>query len=279
MKRRDAHHILIFSAAIAGAGAVWAMPAGMVETAVTASGVSSLIPAAAPPLGQTARLLAAGGAGLAAALVTAWISPWRANSRNPRDEGFLMSYIFSRLPFLSRRGQRPHALIEADTSSDRGPEDASITVRRSDAHPDAPPRPPVFASRDLGAEALPPVSEEDMPTFNDIYSGEFADDDPGMPRAPEPLPWEAIQKEMERLAAGMPAHSDAEAVGAAGNLSLHDLLERLERGLDRRRVTSPAKAGEGQDADTNAARPPRPAPNDGLQEALAALRSITAKAS
>jgi hypothetical protein len=112
--------------ALAGAGAAGvlvtlatlAIPYGLLETLVVTSGIAAFIPAAEPPLGVTARICVGVFAGGATALV-AWfvlsaLLMWR-ESRGVQEEG----------------ERRP-------------------VVRRADAHPDAPPRAPLLATRDLG---------------------------------------------------------------------------------------------------------------------------------
>lgn len=112
--------------ALAGAGAAGvfvalatlAIPYGLLEDIVVTSGISAFVPAAEPPLGTTARICVGVFAGGAAALV-AWV-------------------VLSAL--LVWRDSRDREEI-----GERRP-----MVRRADAHPDAPPRPPLLATRDLG---------------------------------------------------------------------------------------------------------------------------------
>lgn len=112
--------------ALAGAGvagalvalATLALPYGLLEDIVVASGIAAFVPAAEPPLGITARICVGVFAGGAVALV-AW---------------FLLSAL------LAWRDSRAEAEI-----GERRP-----VVRRADAHPDAPPRRPLLATRDLG---------------------------------------------------------------------------------------------------------------------------------
>ncbi|WP_423601858.1 hypothetical protein [Sphingomonas sp. MS122] len=115
--------------ALAGAGlagvlvalATLAIPAPLLEDWVVTSGIAAFVPAAEPPLGATARICVGVFAGGAAALI-AW-------------------FLFSAL--LVWRDSRDEA--EEDETVMRRP-----VVRRADAHPDAPPRPPLLATRDLG---------------------------------------------------------------------------------------------------------------------------------
>ncbi len=114
------------AAAVAGltvAIAIALVPTWRIESAVLASGLPALLPAAAPPLGLSARiaLMLGAGGGVAALL-------WAA----------LMLLV----------GGAPYA-EEAD--------DLPPVVRRADAHPDAAPRAPVRAGRDLGTPFLEAV--------------------------------------------------------------------------------------------------------------------------
>lgn len=110
-------------AAAGGAGVLVALatlviPYGLLTDIVVTSGVAAFIPAAEPPLGVTARICVGVFAGGAAALI-AW---------------FLLSGLLM--------WRESHGEVEA---GERAP-----VVRRADAHPDAPPRAPLLATRDLG---------------------------------------------------------------------------------------------------------------------------------
>ncbi|MDF0487443.1 hypothetical protein PX554_04820 [Sphingomonas sp. H39-1-10] len=100
------------------------MPTDALESLVVDSGVATLLDAARPPLGLTARAVLALSGGGAGALL-AWIALFVA--------------------FGTR-------LVILNGSIANG--DAVPPQRRADAHPDAPPRQPVFANRDLGTPFL-----------------------------------------------------------------------------------------------------------------------------
>ncbi len=97
------------------------MPTGILEAIVLDSGIVATIPAAEPPLDLTARavLICAGGGGLA---LIAWLG--------------LILLVGTRSIVTQRAGYL------------RGDQGAPV-LRRDDAHPDAPPRRPVFANRAL----------------------------------------------------------------------------------------------------------------------------------
>lgn len=126
--------------------ALIAMPVGLLETVVASSGLSEAMPAAAPPLGLTARLSMAGFAGLLAVGLVGIMrrDPVDADDgieeegRGERAQGARkMGFAFSKLTALARGRATPVADADAPV------------LRRADAHPDAPPRPPIFASRDF----------------------------------------------------------------------------------------------------------------------------------
>ena len=281
--------------------AAFTVPVPMLEMVLASSGTSEWIPAAAPPLGMTARLLVAGsaaflGGGAAAAL----------SARSLRDEdkhfekrGRSMASAFSRLTAFARKGQPEAVTTEADAQTPH--------LRRADAHPDAPARAPIVASRDFGQGTT-----KDFTILSALLDGDEGDAPPGivvdatgldMPRAPEPMPWEAIKAEMERIGATMGAHKNrADAQGGAETPeplpTISELAERLERGIARQRAaaeqnrapidavalrTIAEQVGIPSIAPAPAAAMEEggaaPASQDSdLQAALATLRGITAKA-
>lgn len=106
-----------------------AMPTSRLEALVAASGIARFIAAAEPPLGFTARIalgLMFGGGFAAASWLVLTVS----------DGGRIKAL-----------GQRVRPL-----------EGAAGMLRRADIHPDAPPRPPLRAGRDLG-DPFPPADE------------------------------------------------------------------------------------------------------------------------
>jgi hypothetical protein len=104
----------------AAAAAIAVLPVGTLESLVTDSGLPAILSAAEPPLGLTARLVLAAGAGAGVAVIV-----W-----------------FALFILLGTRGLSV------------GKEAEPVRVRRADAHPDAPPRAPLLATRDLGTPFL-----------------------------------------------------------------------------------------------------------------------------
>lgn len=115
--------------ALAGAGVAalfLLVPGGTLEDWVWRSGVAALVPVAQPPLGTTARMVLALGAGGAAAAVC-----WSA-----------LFLLFGAGGLFAR--------------NDPPREEGAPVLRRADAHPDAPSRRPLSAA-DLGAPLPPPT--------------------------------------------------------------------------------------------------------------------------
>ncbi len=142
-------------AAVAGGLAalgVAMIPVPALEALVMDSGLPSILAAAEPPLGLTARLAVALGAGT---FVGAFM--------------WLSAFIL-----LGSRGLTIGGEAEpADSAEVPVP-----VLRRADAHPDAPPRPPLLATRDLGkpfleiragAPAAPAEPEDEHVDFDVIF--------------------------------------------------------------------------------------------------------------
>lgn len=131
MARRN---MILSLAGGAAALAVLTIPVGLLEMVVASTGLSEAFAAAAPPLGWKARLIVAAFAALMAVAAVAAIgrSHDEKSGRGAAKGDRKMGFAFSRLTALAR-GRR------AD-----GP-----ALRRADAHPDAPAREPIFASRDF----------------------------------------------------------------------------------------------------------------------------------
>lgn len=171
------------------------MPVGLVEMLVASSGLSEAVPAAAPPLGLKARLMMAGFAGLMAVGVVGLTrrSPdvpalEDQEGRAKRAQGARkMGFAFSKLTALARG----RAASEPDMP----------VLRRADAHPDAPSRPPIFASRDFdGLDIFPrtesgrrPLVTQREPERDTVVPlGNLAMPSAPMPLAEEQLPQPAF---------------------------------------------------------------------------------------
>ena len=203
-------------AGAAVAGLFLLMPATMLEDWVWRSGLPSLIGAAEPPLGTTARaILALAGAATAAAVV------WSA-----------LFLLFGAGGLLAPRT----ATV-----------DGVPVLRRADAHPDAPARRPLSAA-DLDppfeytpAEAPravappPPPVVQSLPADLDQPLAAFHPGAlPDVPREPvrpvPPLRPRVALAEGERIASVQLPRSPAESDGTP---SIESLLKRLEQGARR----------------------------------------------
>jgi hypothetical protein len=223
---------------LAFAVAIAVMPAVLLDRIIDLSHIPAVVAAAAPPLGATARMLLVlvGGGGLAVVV------------------GLGLFLLIGRRTFAVGR-TRDHGLNVP-------------VLRRADAHPDAPPRAPVMAHRDLGAPLLDVPIELPLPADLDQPLAAF---DPGaipdVPRAPVPsvAPLVRIARPQlidpgDRFETFDPAPLAAAIEPTA---TIHALLDRLERGVTRR-TPSPARA-------------PAAAADD-LQAALATLRGLASDA-
>lgn len=214
------------------------MPITVIEDMAVDSGVASILTAAAPPLGLTARLAVAFFAALVAGSVT-----W-----------FGLFLIVGARSMLLRRG---------------GGEDGVPVLRRADAHPDAPPRRPVFANSDLGTPFLDVTADQfiEMPAEPEIVAARDVPADLDTPIAaywtPDDVPLPDMDPEPEAFVAPaeepIPApvltpisaprfapHERIETFGLAASAAddetskplpqatIHDLLARLERGVAKR---------------------------------------------
>ncbi|WBY17177.1 hypothetical protein PF049_03175 [Erythrobacteraceae bacterium WH01K] len=139
----------LWFAALFGIGSL-VLPTGFFETVVVAIGLDAVLPAAAPPLGFTARAaiaVAAGALGLALGL------------------------------FLARK------VVAAQANSQERSRD--LKLKEEDRHPDAPAKRPISARKELGSEGLGPVTDpwkfedewEDEDDYDSVDAYDDADDD------------------------------------------------------------------------------------------------------
>jgi hypothetical protein len=243
-------------AAVSAGFVAFAMPEALFSGLVETSRLPDFVPAAEPPLGETARFAATGGASL-----LTFTSVWG-----------LMA-LLGRAPARRKPEAEPEAPAEAPK------------LRRADAHPDAPARRPLLA-RDLGepldleeypkpgAEARPDFAEtphRPLPGFlvpqppqaEPIAQAEPARQEPEVqwepsePESPEaepqPEPEPEVKAEAELIAEAAPepeAESDILPISelaaqlpeaeAESDQSLSQLVNRIEFGLSRKRQALPA---------------------------------------
>jgi hypothetical protein len=216
-------------AALSVAFVAYAMPDAFFADAVAGTGLPAILPAAAPPLGQTARLSVI----LAAALGT-----------------FVLIWLVLRA-IGSRPSEAPVRARAAEVPAD------PPRLRRADFHPDAPSRRPLFAGLDLGEPAQ--AETPDLPRFlrpEAVEEAEVAEDwleltDAEMVEAEiEDIPYvEAYAEEPEAVEAEARLEEETalapDAVAADEGLpSIAELMERLEQGLQRRQLRATPAAAE-----------------------------------
>lgn len=243
--------VALWFAALLGLGS-FVVPATLIERASSAAGLAALVPAAAPPLGLTARLLIAGVmtmVGVVAGLVLAL-------RLRPRP-----------VEVVRRRGAvaRTYEEVEdVEPVQDEAPalatqEDGAPQVRAFDAHPDAPPRRPFVLSDDLVLADEPAPTDHDAPradasaivgeAFEEAEWTEaeeeeqvFCVSEAVAPAAPdvavEPAPASPVASVLAR---GGAAIADA----PLDTLGLVQLVERLALAIDARRAFI---GGDGQPA-------------------------------
>lgn len=244
-------------AALSAGFVAFAMPDPVFSGLVEASRLPDLVAAARPPLGDTAR-----SAAIAAAALGTFTAVWAL------------------MALLGRRPARPEAIPEPAIQVPR--------QRRADAHPDAPPRPPLLA-RDLGEpleldevahgsaedtpfeEAFEEADHRPLPGFLIAQEPELEPEpvaeaeaqpieslEPAEPAEPElepepvaeagPEP-EAQSVPIAELAARLP-EAEQETEGESDQ-SLSQLVNRIEFGMSRKRQALPP-------VDLPPAEPPSP---------------------
>jgi hypothetical protein len=230
-------------AALSAGFVAFAMPDPVFSGLVETSRLPDLVAAARPPLGDTAR-----SAAVAAALLGTFAAVWAL------------------MALLGRKPARGEAVPEPAIQVPR--------QRRADAHPDAPPRPPLLA-RDLGE---PLELDEVAPEPAETTPFEEADHRPLpgflIPQEPEPVAESEAEVEVEDEAEAEPeaepvaeAEPEAETVPIAelaarlpetgheaeeeSDQSLSQLVNRIEFGMSRKRQALPA-------ADLPPPEPPSP---------------------
>ena len=280
-------------AALAAAFAAFAVPQDLLSRAVVATGLPSILSAAQPPLGLTARVAIAVGAALV-----------------------VFGIVFLLLRLLDRSGMSAVAR-EQDEAEMLAPR-----VRRRDGHPDAPAPRPISAARDLGEPAPPQApAAAAVPLWLDeaapVGAGAFTPEPESEPEpepAPEPRPEPVCApepilelepepepeplSELEPALIAVPTPGPAPAPRPEGRTSIAELIERLEQGLARRRMIGPAPAIPAEPPQVfpepvseAAPQPPEvfpeaapevfpdaPAPaDDRLQSAIASLQRLAAR--
>jgi hypothetical protein len=253
-----------------------AMPAGLVETVVASSGLSEAWPAAAPPLGMKARLLLAG---FGALMGIGWLwfnaAPARMKEdgrRNGVQGVSKMGFALPKLNWLSRSRTTGASRVSRPLA------------RRADAHPDAPARAPIFASRDFGGlEIFPRIAparveeqEVELERQPEIRPFTPATDEAFVSQEPADVDFEEV-----RTVQSVSADHVEQPTPAPQMPSLAELTARFERGLADRVRNGRAGAPNGVIADmpVEQAVPVREQVEDDVDQALrSALGTLRAMA-
>ncbi len=250
---------------IAAALVIATLPHVYLENVVGATGLSEIIPAAAPPLGNTARGLIAVVAGLvSASAIYLFLNhkpkflgggsdmglAIRNNQTNEtmHDDGAAKSrFAVPRLnlstksltKFLKKPKKSPGQVRELKDLPD---------VRPADRHPDAPTRQPIFASSDLGAplaenikrfDKAEPSQDAAKPTSH--LAPETVKPAP-IKAEPEPMPKAEKVEKPEGATPVPPAASSPPPLEDLSELTIGQLVDRLESGL--RRLEALEKRGQ-----------------------------------
>lgn len=197
------------------AAAVMLTPMGLIEMASASSGLPAIVSAAAPPLGEKARLLLAFTAGIGA-----------------------MAFAFALNLLLEKMRNRTPSLMDMSYEEESIP-----TFNRADSHPDAPPRRPIFANSDFAEIGPLAVSAASVESSEGLR----------LPKAPDPLdevdlecdpgqaPLQTSADVRENIpAAGSPVEDPAGIIASGrttnhSHFSITELVDRFERGMAHRR--------------------------------------------
>lgn len=157
--RKGVSNEQIKALAMAMAGATLAavatmfVPAAMLESFTGATGLSELVPAAAAPLGDTARALIAFGVGALTLAVIAYLllrQESAPRSSTPEPVPSQLEVTPETPSFTERLGRFAMPKMPWNKSDDDITELADLPkLRNGDSHPDAPPRRPLSAQQDL----------------------------------------------------------------------------------------------------------------------------------
>lgn len=241
---------------IAAALVIATLPHVYLENIVGATGLSEFIPAAAPPLGNTARGLIAVVAGLiSASALYLFLTHKTKSHEGGSDMSLALRKNLTREPVAEERESKsrfsvPKLNLSAKSLTKflKKPKKSpgQVTelkdlpdVRAADRHPDAPVRQPIFASSDLGAplaesikrfdqsaggkEVAEPVKQSASPVVKpDPFTAEKAME-PVVEEAPEP---KQVDDQAQPKAPSAPRED-------LSTLSLAQLADRLEAGLRR----------------------------------------------
>lgn len=287
------------SAVVAGAVAaacVIAIPAGMLDLALSSLGLSEAMAVLVAPVGWPVRIALAV---LAAAICAVAAGPGRqakatqaaVGVEGRTTMGWAQTLGLHHLARLARGEDvaigRPAARFTAPrsrrASQESGPE--RLARHKADLHPDAPPRTPLMASRDLPQLDAAIVRTREARSRNDPRP---------LPRAPDPLSdtdlhdmWTLLKDSPADRGLSVAARPAAEppVADSGEGAPLMSLLDRFEQGIAHRVALRDAADARSRldrpDMGSTAPLPvaqPTPDIDAALNAALATLRKLSAKA-
>ena len=241
---------------IAAALVIATLPHVYLEYIVGATGLSEIVPAAAPPLGNTARGLIAVVAGMISASALYLFLNYKTKSHDgdsdmdlairknltsmPTDDSResragltvpkLNLSVKSLTKFLKKPKKSPGQVTELKDLPD---------IRAADRHPDAPVRQPIFASSDLGLPLGEKIKRIDEPMFEqepaDTSEPAIQYAAPAEQEVPEASPQSPMQEQVavDQSVNAKPQNEAMTPQADLSGLSLAELSDRLEAGLAR----------------------------------------------
>jgi outer membrane biosynthesis protein TonB len=246
-------------AAVSVGFVAFAMPSNLFDGAIAATGLPSLLSAAQPPLGSTARLLV-----VAVAAIATFAS------------------VFALLRLLDRRGAAAPARAPARSRMrevlDEVEEVEVPRLRRADHHPDAPARRPILAGSELGEPNLARPYPQRRPPEPEPEPEPQPEPEPEIESQPEPEPEPEPEAAIEPEF--IPEPEPVAAPAPVSDSSISDLVARLERGLERRQHAEEAAPETSARPDPAApeAAPAAPERDDRLRSAIENLQRLASKA-
>lgn len=242
---------------IAAALVIATLPHVYLENIVGATGLSEIIPAAAPPLGNTARGLIAAMAGLiSASTLYLFLNQKTKTHEGGSEMSVAIRKNLTKEPTEDERADKARFAIPKLNLSAKSltrflkkpkKSPGQVTelkdlpeIRSADRHPDAPARQPIFASSDLGLPLAEKIKRFDQPVM-----AEAAGDLPAEPAAQPSVTQDLAssgndpQSQCEEVPASERSEHGSHHEGTVApqadlsDLSLAQLADRLEAGLRR----------------------------------------------
>lgn len=177
---------MAMAGATVAAVATMFIPAAMLESFTGSTGISELVPAAAAPLGDTARAMIAFGVGALTLAVLGYVLPRqndapRASAPEPASMRF--EEPEDKVSVKERLAGLPWPKMPWTKSNDDITELSDLPkLRNGDIHPDAPPRRPLSANHDL-----PVLELSEVAAAQDDVIAEVEETEPFAIAADEPV--------------------------------------------------------------------------------------------